>query len=457
MERITGQLPGFKDLAVQALSWIVCAARPLKSAELQHALAVETGHSELDEDNIPEVEDILEVCGGLVILDEESDVIRLVHYTTQEYFEQARAQWLPDAEINITRICISYLLFNTFASGPCRSHQEITRRVADNALYRYAAQYFAAHATKAEPGCPELMSLFKDTNKLRSAYQVYCLEEWFARQRQRDFAFAIAMGSFARRRELPVAHATATRTSSLQLAIHFRLPRVVESLLDSGYDPNTGMEPRWETEEPMVGLARPTISLEASPPDERVSSRLNTLPFLQLGNALDEADAAYIDSPLHFAIRTGQIEVVRILLSRRGVNINAQGINGFTPLHFAVFRRDKLLLSHPGVDPNARDHSSRSLTPLHRLALGRDIKYISRIVPAPGIPPIYTVDSNSHDTRLIDLLLSAPGISIDARDENGCTALSIAAAQGSVVMVKLLLAKWATESREGWYSAAIGA
>lgn len=57
-----------------------CAKRPLTTLELQHALAVEVGESELDEENFPEIEDMVSVCAGLVTVDEECGIIRLVHY-----------------------------------------------------------------------------------------------------------------------------------------------------------------------------------------------------------------------------------------------------------------------------------------------------------------------------------------------------------------------------------------
>ena len=84
MIRIERQFTDQEELAKQVLSWITCAERPLTILELQHALAVEVGESELDEDNLPELEDMVSVCAGLVTIDEESNVIRLVHYTTQE-------------------------------------------------------------------------------------------------------------------------------------------------------------------------------------------------------------------------------------------------------------------------------------------------------------------------------------------------------------------------------------
>lgn len=82
MERIEGQVTDQKDLAKQVLSWITYARRPLTTIELQHALAVEAGEAHLDEENLPQIEDMVSVCAGLVTVDDESGIIRLVHYTT---------------------------------------------------------------------------------------------------------------------------------------------------------------------------------------------------------------------------------------------------------------------------------------------------------------------------------------------------------------------------------------
>jgi hypothetical protein len=124
MERIKGQKEGFQLLANNVLSWITCAKRPLTTIELQHALAVEIGEPELDEDNLPEIEDMVSVCVGLVTIDEESNIIRLVHYTTQDYFERTQSRWFPNAESDITTTCVTYLLFTAFQPGFCRTDKE---------------------------------------------------------------------------------------------------------------------------------------------------------------------------------------------------------------------------------------------------------------------------------------------------------------------------------------------
>jgi hypothetical protein len=70
------------------LAWILCAHRPLSTLELLHALAIEPGDTEIDEDNILETEQLITMYAGLVTIDKQSDNIRLIHYTMQEYLQR---------------------------------------------------------------------------------------------------------------------------------------------------------------------------------------------------------------------------------------------------------------------------------------------------------------------------------------------------------------------------------
>ncbi|KAJ7291243.1 ankyrin repeat-containing domain protein [Mycena rebaudengoi] len=56
----------------------------------------------------PEMKIILSVCAGLVIVDEERSVVRLVHATTQEYFDGR----FPGAHAEITRTLLTYMVFD---------------------------------------------------------------------------------------------------------------------------------------------------------------------------------------------------------------------------------------------------------------------------------------------------------------------------------------------------------
>ncbi|KAH6718299.1 hypothetical protein BKA61DRAFT_599405 [Leptodontidium sp. MPI-SDFR-AT-0119] len=157
MKRIEGQLQDQEELAKQVLSWITCAKRPLTTLELQHALAIEVGDSELDKENIPQVEDMVSACAGLVTVNEESGIIRLVHYTTQEYFERTQRQWFPNAKTNITTTCVTYLSLDEFESGICQNNKEFEQRLQSNTLYDYAAHNWGHHAREASTSCQEMV------------------------------------------------------------------------------------------------------------------------------------------------------------------------------------------------------------------------------------------------------------------------------------------------------------
>ena len=171
MERIGGQVKDQEELAKQVLSWITCAKRPLTTSELQHALAVEVGESALDEENLPQIEDIVSVCAGLVAVDKESNIIRLVHYTTKEYFERTQNHWFPNAETDITAICVTYLSFHAFESGFCQTDAEFEERLRLNQLYDYIAHNWGNHAREALTLCQQVIGFLESELKIEAASQ----------------------------------------------------------------------------------------------------------------------------------------------------------------------------------------------------------------------------------------------------------------------------------------------
>jgi hypothetical protein len=166
MGRVEGQVQDQEELAKQVLSWITCAKRPLTILELQHALAIEISDSKLDEENLPQVEDMVSVCAGLVTIDEESRIIRLVHYTTQEYFERTQKAWFPNAETDITATCVTYLSFDEFKSGICQEDSEFEQRLQSNKLYDYAAHNWGHHAWTASTLCEVVRLLLQQGAEL---------------------------------------------------------------------------------------------------------------------------------------------------------------------------------------------------------------------------------------------------------------------------------------------------
>lgn len=75
LNRIESQLSDEVKTAKEVLSWISCATRPLTTLELCHALAIEDDEPDLDVDNVPDIDDLVAVCAGLVTVDEQSHVV----------------------------------------------------------------------------------------------------------------------------------------------------------------------------------------------------------------------------------------------------------------------------------------------------------------------------------------------------------------------------------------------
>ncbi|KAJ5826584.1 ankyrin [Penicillium robsamsonii] len=147
--RIEGQNPDASKLAMDVLMWITCSKRQLSSWELQEALAVEPGTLCMDKDNIPQVKTMVSVCAGLVVVDEESKIMRLVHHTAQEYFERNQNYWFPSAESRLTIVCVTYLSFDLFETGFCVNDEDFEIRIQQNPLYDYAARNWGHHARAA--------------------------------------------------------------------------------------------------------------------------------------------------------------------------------------------------------------------------------------------------------------------------------------------------------------------
>jgi hypothetical protein len=162
-KRINTQKPGYVNLALRAISWIAFSERPLRTLELQHALTVKDGASTLDWRNLRQIGLITSMCAGLVAVDTESDIIRLAHYTTQEYFVQTGRTWFPHAQTDITKICVTYLSFDTFKTGSSPTVTDLKARIESNVLYDYAARNWGHHARKSSIGGEKLILDFLES------------------------------------------------------------------------------------------------------------------------------------------------------------------------------------------------------------------------------------------------------------------------------------------------------
>jgi len=106
--RIKGQGGARAGLGMAALMWITHSERPLKVVELCHALAVEIGSPNLNDDDVPSIGTLLTCCQGLVAVDKEASTVRLIHFTLQEYL-RTHPELFGTAHATIAETCLSYL------------------------------------------------------------------------------------------------------------------------------------------------------------------------------------------------------------------------------------------------------------------------------------------------------------------------------------------------------------
>ncbi|KAF5848963.1 hypothetical protein GGP41_010044 [Bipolaris sorokiniana] len=106
--------------------------------------------AKLDEEYLPTINRLRFLCAGLFTIDEESNIIRLVHYTTQEYFERIGDKWKPNAQFHIVSTCLTYLSFDVFKTGSCSSDEEFEERLQENKFLDYATKHWSERAAMAE-------------------------------------------------------------------------------------------------------------------------------------------------------------------------------------------------------------------------------------------------------------------------------------------------------------------
>lgn len=142
MKRIKSQDPESAEIAIQILAWVSYAFRSLSLKELQHALAIEPGMRELDEEVVMDGPTITALCAGLVVIDSMTENVSLVHYTTQHYFESHRDLYFPAFHSTITLNCATYLMI------PALQDASIWDLVREFPFSSYAAQYMGDHARR---------------------------------------------------------------------------------------------------------------------------------------------------------------------------------------------------------------------------------------------------------------------------------------------------------------------
>lgn len=113
MKRIRNQDNKDAWLGLEVLRFVTHLTRPLTLKEFLHLLAFSEDPRCLDFCEAEEyytVNDLLEVCAGLVVHDLASDTIRLVHFSAEEYFQARNPPLFTDGDTCLGDLVVQYLL-----------------------------------------------------------------------------------------------------------------------------------------------------------------------------------------------------------------------------------------------------------------------------------------------------------------------------------------------------------
>jgi ankyrin repeat protein len=445
LQRINGQVSDQRDLAMNTLMWIVYAKRPLTTVEPQHALSVEIGELKLLEDNLSDLDDILSACCGLVTVDEKSDIVRLIHYTTQEFLERRGEQCFPEAQRRITNVCITYLSFDVFGDGPCQKNEDLKQRLAKFRLYEYASKHWGHHAY-SQADLESIRDFLARPSHIKACGQLLTLPK--------SYYFSMPSAS------------QAFNLTSLHLAAYFGLTSIVSDIwkdynLDI-QDSNLYRTPLWyaaaQGHQSTVNLLldihyQPDIADDEGSTPLLVASKQGHKEVVRLllekGAHVDHANSSGW-SPLLSAARHGHEEVVRLLLEQ-DAQVDLAGIFGWTPLMWAAKHGHKavvrLLLDEGAQVEHMAKHGR---TPLFlalqggcedtiALLLGRDADVNTTM--DTGRTPLLLASQWGY-TKTVELLIER-GARVNA--VSGAEALMSAARIGNWEILESLLAAGADQ------------
>ncbi|KAF5007419.1 hypothetical protein FDECE_6267 [Fusarium decemcellulare] len=440
--RISNQDEGFRNLARRVLTWLTFAQRRLTTLELRHAVAVRAVSSALDKGDIESTSLLTHVCMGLVRVEEGSDTIGLLHYTTMEYLRANPGCLvsldgptpMDDAAVsnpnksettqrhiqeNITTTCTTYLLFNVFRSGRCITRKKLEGRLKSNPFYDYAARNWGYHASEAWPGNEGVKRFLDSEAHVTASSQAMMSSDW------RDI--------------------DDRRMAALHLAAYFGLEKEVLRLLEDGIQPDvkddSGRTPlSYAAEKGCIEVVRKLLATAGIDPD---------------------AKDKYNRGPLSYAAEQGHVSLVRRLLKTGRVDTESRGTDrnsyhfGRTALSYAAEKGYEnivsLLLKTSGVNPDSRELTlfEETRSPLSyaagagHTAVVRLLLETKRVDPgskdSAGRTPLSYAAEAGHFS-IASLLLSKKRLDPDSQDNGGLTPSSFAAAEGHEAIVGLLLA-----------------
>ena len=424
IQQINRQGPQVSRAAYQVLTWILLTKSPLTAEEMEHAMAVEPGSQEFDNDDIIPAHKLVDLCSGLVMIDQAGGV-RFAHPTIREYITAQPTVVGLCPESHITRKCLTYLLYKEFGKTPCQSLQQLKQRLAAYPFLSYCAWAWPRHMDEqpADGECHQMVQdLFDNENHWRSAMKA-C-----------SYTSNLDDSRFAAEQTLTTLHYAAYLGV---VAVVDRILAKDASLIDA--TESGGFTPI------MVAIGwKHTLF---------VSKMLECKANI---NILGDGGAA-----LHRAAAQGTSDTIELLLAVPGIDVDQLDKKGYSPLAVAVTCGHvdvAVRLLKAGAKLGARDYNRSSVQAEAKLdARGYNRSSALGQVGIDETASLLTVDCAVYKVK--ETLLERDEIDVnvdtlsplDSPAESECTTgpgplIFHAIVQGNMELVRLLLSKGASLS-----------
>ena len=424
LDRINKQNEDEKILAERILSWVSYAFRPLDVMELRHALAVTPGEDAFDPANMPDEEDLTSVCAGLIFVEEGSKVVRLAHYTAQDYLDRIRDTAFAGARHMVAATCLTYLAYE--GNRLCRDHTHYVYRTGPSGYYEdYIEPSVQCPYSDSDDGCEPAKDIIDGKTgaffhkKRGSALALFQYAAYYWARHIKDrleealepLAMKLLLDDNARSLALAPLRSLwwITRIRGpLTIAVHYNLRHLSKVLLKhKKHDVNDE-----EGESYHALLAASELGR-----DQIIKLFLE---YTNLKSSI-EADRNVIRTPVAWVAWTGNRSAVRLLLS------SANLVTKETPESsiYSLYETQKL-----------PEHDDDLLDGMRKLHLSVTL-------------PLIAVLSNPHT---LQEALSKPDVDVQERDPtHEKTALHHASQSGRTGIVRLLLAAGASPITTDYY------
>ncbi|MCJ1395393.1 hypothetical protein MMC18_008277 [Xylographa bjoerkii] len=301
-----------KDIGVRAIKWLLCALRPLSTNELLAAISVDSeGRCE---QSALSVNGLLGVCCNLVVVDQDSNVIRFAHLSVREYLESRQESLfrLVDCNVVAAERCIDLWILKSQKKRPATQLEE-HNKIFDP----YATLYWPEHCTSA----------LSEINPRSEIIKTKMLQFLFNGTNV-AFSFMTWLTAARKLKNRPKQIDEANSPSPQFLACCYGLDSIIEQLDSIG---------RREWGRKSQGLT--CLQLAVIYGHEKTVRRL-----IDIGAVVDEGQAP----PLFLAVAGKQESMVKILLecgAKIGAVCDGGKRHGKSALHEAVLQGSESMIS----------------------------------------------------------------------------------------------------------------